>query len=276
MGEGANYANAGNVVRISKPHSELDQRSLYRTAILTEALKKTIKTYGNFRIEKKFQAPSRNRALIELVRGERINVHMVPTKIEWEDKTIPIRIPLTKGLLGYRIFLINKENLNVFSALKSLSDLKALSAGLREQWSITDAMRKLGFSVVTATNYEGLFGLLMRNRFDYFPRGINEIYSEFADRSDKYPDMIIEPTISLYLPLPVYVFVSPTDPDLAERIEVGLQKMILDGSFDRIFFKYFGSVIKQSNLKQRKVFYVENPILSPETPLNQPDYWFTP
>ncbi len=46
-------------------------------------------------------------------------------------------------------------------------------------------------------------------KMDYFPRGVNEIFPEFYERSQNFPDMVIEPSMALYLPLPTYIFVSP-------------------------------------------------------------------
>lgn len=267
---------AEDVIRICKPHSEIDQRHLYNNAILSEALEKTIQVYGDYEIELTLHGTQRDRALAELISGRNINVHIVPTRHEWEEKTLPIRIPIVKGLLGYRLFLIKRQNIKKFSYIKSLDELKVLKAGLRQQWSTTKAMKSLGFKVVTGSNYEGLFSMLMADRFDYFPRGVNEIFSEFNRRSQALPDMAIEPSKALYLPLPTYVFISPKYPKLAERIETGLWEMIQDGSLDNLFWEYYKSSIQQAALAQRQIFTVNNPFLSPKTPFDQKNLWFDP
>ncbi len=40
--------------------------------------------------------------------------------------------------------------------------------------------------------------MLNHQRFDYSPRGINEIYPEFEKRESKFPNMIIEQQFFLY------------------------------------------------------------------------------
>ena len=268
---------AEDVIRIQKPHSDNDQRGIYFEVLLTEVLETTVPNYGEYRIERPFIAGGRKRALVEIISGQVLNVSIVPTQLEWEQKTIPIRIPLLKGLLGYRLFLIKRQDAKKFSDIKSLKELKNLNAGLHPQWSTTKAMRELGFKIVTGgADYEGLFLMLVGNRFDYFPRGVNEIFFEFDSRTQNLPDMMIEPTKSLYLPLPYYIFVSSKYPRLAERIETGLRKMIQDGRFDDLFWEYNKSYILRANLPKRQVFSVKNPFLSPETPYDQESLWYDP
>lgn len=184
-----------------------------------------------------------------------------------------IRIPVLKGLLGYRLFLIRRHDIEKFDQIESLYQLQTLKAGLRQQWSTTDAMTRLGFQIVTGSNYEGLFTMLMANRFDYFPRGVNEIFREYDLRSCDLPDIVIEPSLALYLPQPTYIFVSKNTPRLAQRIETGLRHMIQDGSFDKLFGVYHESSIQQAELANRKIFRVENPLLSKHTPFNDESLW---
>lgn len=118
--------------------------------------------------------------------------------------------------------------------------------------------------------------MLMHDRFDYFPRGINEVFDEIEQRHQELPDMVIEPTLAMYLSTPSYIFVSPKHPELAERIETGLRRMIEDGSFDEIFWKFHGENIKKADLNNRKIITLNNPLLTPETPFNEKQLWYNP
>jgi len=269
----ARLGQAQDVIRVFKPHSALDQRHLYKNALLTLALEKTKPSYGDFDIVFTLQGTQRNRALAEIISGRRVNVHIVPTRPEWETKALAIRVPILKGLLGYRIFLIRRHDIDKFKKIESLDQLQILKAGLRQQWSTTEAMSRLGFQIVTGNNYEGLFAMLMANRFDYFPRGVNEIFREYNLRSKKLPGMVIEPHLALYLPQPNYIFVSKKYPGIAQRIESGLRQMIQDGSFDKLFWTYHKSNIQQAGLASRKIFRVENPLLSKGTPSESESLW---
>ncbi|MCR6651320.1 MAG: hypothetical protein NVV73_07420 [Cellvibrionaceae bacterium] len=49
-----------------------------------------------------------------------------------------------------------------------------------------------------------------------------------------------------------------------------------DGSFDRYFFEnpMIRDVLEKADLKNRKIFELMNPLLPPETPLNNSKLWF--
>ncbi len=267
---------AADRVLIFAPHSERDYRHRYNNAILSTALDKTTSTHGAYELKMTLRGSQRERALVELIAGRLINVHTVPTRPEWEEKALPIRIPVAKGLLGYRLFLIKRQDLDRFASIQSLEALKQLRAGLRQQWSTTLAMQALGFNVMTGRSYEGLFRMLVHGRFDYFPRGVNEIFEEYDHRRLNLPEMTIEPSKALYLPMPTYIFVSPQNPELAARIEAGLRRMIQDGSLDKLFWEYHRASIQQSDLANRQIFRVPNPLLSPDTPFEKKNLWFDP
>lgn len=89
----------------------------------------------------------------------------------------------------------------------------------------------------------------------------------------KYPDLAIEQDLLLYIPLPTYYFVTPKKPELAKRIEKGLITLIDNGTFDEIFIQQFGKIITNANISKRRIFKINNPNLSSETPLDVKKYW---
>lgn len=255
--------------------SSLDMRFEYPIKVLNLALEKTQDEYGTFAVEPYPQPLTRKRALILLGKGD-ISVFSAPTRTEWEEKALPVRIPIRKGLMGYRLFLIRAENQKLFSNIQSVDDLKQLRVGQGLQWSTTAALKKLGFTIDGSSDYEALFTMLMHDRFDYFPRSITEIFTELDMRKDKYPDMRIEDTMSLYLPLPYYFFVTPKRPDLARRIEAGLQLMIRDGSLNALFYDYHRDSIERAKLDGRRILRMENKDLTPLTPFDEKQLWYQP
>ncbi|MEO9530267.1 hypothetical protein [Roseibium sp.] len=216
---------------------------------------------------------SRNRKFLELLSGENIEFTALPTKPEWEEKLIPIRIPIRKGLQGYRLFFINRQDQNMLSKVSTLEDLKKLPTGSGSQWSTTASLEAAGFTVMTAPGNDELFKMLGLRRFITFSRGIDEIYFEHAQWVTEYPFLAVEQEIALFFPHPIYYFVTPKRPDLAERIERGLRGMISDGSFDRLFLKYYSDDIARARLDKRTVISIPNPLLGPQTPLDDPSLW---
>jgi hypothetical protein len=141
---------------------------------------------------------------------------------------------------------------------------------------MTKALDAAGFNVVKARRREELIKMLGLRRFRTFGRGIDEIFSEHAESRDDFPDLALERDIALFIPNPIYYFVTPKRPDLAERIEHGLRGMIADGSFDKLFWKHYGDDIVRARLNERTIFSIPNPLLGPQTPLDDPSLWLDP
>lgn len=268
-------AGATDIIVTNPNKSSLDKRFEYPKIVLTEVLKRTEKDHGPFEVRRYGESVTRNRALQLMLDGD-IAVFSTPTRPEWEDKVIPVRIPIRKGILGYRLFLINEPDQDMFSDIWHADELKSIPMGGGTQWSTSKAFRKLGFSLTGDTEYESLFDMLKHRRFLYFPRGINEIFRELEDRKDTYPDMAVENRLALYLPLPTYFFVSPTRPDLAVRIHKGLMSMVRDGSLDDLFFGHHRDAIERAKLSERRILKVDNPDLPDDTPLDKPEFWYSP
>jgi ABC-type amino acid transport substrate-binding protein len=200
------------------------------------------------------------------------------TKPEFEKNLIPIRIPVDKNLGGYCIFLIRKENEGRFRSVTTIEDLRKFTYGLGLGWIDVDILRSNTFKVVTGSNYDGLFEMLINRRFDVFLRAAVEIIDEFEERKEKMPDLKIEDNLILYYPLPMYFWFSRTEEGkrLAARAEEGMRQMIRDGTYDRIFMNYQQYKIERLDLKHRKIFRIQNPFLVPETPFNDKRLWFDP
>jgi hypothetical protein len=268
---------AADIAILDAPVNEIDKRNDYTNILLTAILKKTEPAYGPFTITYTDAYMHRDRLLSELIKGKSINVTAKATRPDWEEsKLFTIRIPVDKGITEYRIFFIRKDDQARFTAVKNINELKAMTLGVGHAWSTNQVFKKLGFKTAAAADWEGLYKMLIAKRFDYFPRALSEVFIEYDDRKTNLPDLAIEQSLLLYFPLPKYYFVSPENPRLAKRIEEGFKLMIRDGSFDKLFLSYHKPLIERAQFKSRRLFRLPNPLLSPKTPLNVPEYWYDP
>lgn len=243
--------------------------------ILDMALEKTQKDFGPYElIPAKLSMPE-SRLLQEIKMGQRIDVIWSSTSPQKEQDLMPIRIPLRKGILGYRVSFIHQDEQDSFEQIHTLQDLKRFRVGQGIGWGDIKIYEHNGIPVSHAP-YESLFGLIGPSRFNLFPRGISEIFNEMALYGEANPSLIIEDNILLYYPWPYYFFTSKHNQKLAQRIETGLERMIKDGSFDRIFNKHHKKSIEQANLKKRRLIHLENPFLPEKTPLDRQALWFVP
>ena len=243
--------------------------------IMQMALKKTEPEFGAFELRPSTLKMNGLRYLSELENGRTINIAWSSTSEEMEEKFLPIRIPLRKGILGYRIALINEGKQALIDQVKSINDLKKLTVGQGNGWRDIQLYEANGIAV-TQAKYSNLFRMTAYERFDLFPRGINEVFSEFALHSQQNPTLAIEKNLLIYYPWPYYFFFNKNDAALKKRIELGLRKMMKDGSFDQIFIKYNGKAIERANLPGRRLIRINNYLLPKNTPLDDASLWFHP
>ncbi len=223
--------------------------------LLQLALEKNAATDGPFVIEQHSQHFSHKRFLSELARENgAIDVIWTMNDKKREQELLPIKISLLRGLNSYRIFLIRKEDQEKFNSITTLQDLSKLTAGSGTIWPDTPILESNGLTVVTAAHYELLFIMLAAKRFDYFPRGLYEIWNEQQANKDKH--FSIENSLMLHYPAPIYFFVNKKNTALANRIERGLLLAINDGSFDQLFFSIpgFKKGFDEMHNSSRRVF----------------------
>lgn len=259
--------------------SSVDSQYMYDYDLLRLALEKTRNEYGPYELRSSEVGMSQARAAEEISAGSgKATIFARSTTPEHETRMLPIRIPLDKGLISYRIFLIREEDQWRFSSVRTLDDLRKLSVGSYTTWADTKILRDNGFNVVTGESYEGLFKMLVANRFDFFSRSVDEAYREYEERKEQLPTMKVEDALLLHFPTTRYFFVqrSANGEKLAKRVEQGLNLMIKDGSFDVLFRKYKEPLIERAHLKTRRLFRIPNPHLSPETPLARKELWYDP
>ena len=121
--------------------------------------------------------------------------------------------------------------------------------------------------------YQGLFKMLILNRFDYFPRSILEIWEEYEIH--KNSDIIIEPSILIQYKTASYFFVNKENKKLAHDLKKGMEKIIQNGEFDKLFYEYYRDFIANGNISNRKIFTLKNPQLTKETPVNKKELWLS-
>ena len=154
-----------------RPESANDTRDLDAVEILRTALEKTEPSDGAFTMRPTEFVMNPARYHEEIIEGDNLNVLWAFPTEQLEQDALPIRIPIRKGLLGYRILLIRKQDREKFAKIATLEDLKRLTCGRGLGWKDVEIFKANGFPMVLGNNYEGLFQMLVDERFDYFDRG---------------------------------------------------------------------------------------------------------
>jgi hypothetical protein len=205
-----------------------------------------------------------------------LQVMWAMTTREREEHLQPVRIPIYKGLIGWRVNLLKKSQQQLFSHVRSLDDLKAWHFGQRQDWPDTALLRANDLQVVTSASYSGLFAMLAAGRFEAFPREVVTAWQEQARAAQAGQDLVVDEHVLLHYPSAFYFFTSKQRPDLAEQIRLGLEASIADGSFEALFQRHHGATLKQVNFTQRQVIELQNPELPAATPFSRKELWYRP
>jgi hypothetical protein len=210
-----------------------------------------------------------------LVPGKPVNLSWMGTSGEYERHLLPVRIPLLRGLSGFRLLLINRIRQQEFSRVQRLSDLAAFTGVQGVGWSDIDILKRAGLNINAAPRHTILDMLNRNQHVDYYPRSLVEVHAELQAATEHYPLLMAEPRLLLYYPFAIYFFVSPEHPELAEAIERGLSRAYTDGSFMTLFEQHPQiraslPVLQQPRLRLK----LANPDLT-ESTLALPDhYWY--
>jgi len=248
------------------PGSEYDYKSHdYYTSLLQLALSKTEAEYGTAELTYIEERLVQSRIMKELSGKGSIDVFWTVTSQEREEMAIPVRVPLLNGIMGLRVSLILKKRIGEFSFPSINEPLTEMVAGQGHDWPDYHILHSNGFLVLGTSTYDMLVELLKKKRIDYFPRALNEAIVEREALESS--GVIIEPNHVLYYPSYIFFFVSQSKPELAERLEKGLNLAIQDGSFAQLFNAYIevDKLSSELNLQNRTMFRLHNPLLSEET-----------
>lgn len=268
-------AHSKDIVRHLDNSRTHDLYSSYFVSLLQLALDKSVPEYGQYELIAIAEEMRQSRQLLSL-ENDILDIMWTVTSAQRESQALAVRIPLLKGLIGHRVFIIRKDLQDTFSSASHLDDLSSLIAVQGHDWPDATILENAGLSVARQVWNQSFYRLIESGNADYYPRSVLEVISEM----NNYPgdQLAIERQHLLVYPSAMYFFVKPGDKKLAQRVEAGLRIAINDGSFDTLFYSYADHVqaINQLNLDSRIAHHLRNPLLPAATPIHERDLWFTP
>ena len=264
-------AASARTVVYPRAETNTDDRDRYPVQLLTLALRKA---HSEYELKPHPVFMLQVRAMREVEQGSGLDIVWTMTSKEREQALLPIRIPIDRGLLGWRLLLVQPSAVPKFAGVTGLEQLRALRCGQGADWPDTTILRDAGLTVDESARYGDLFQKLAAGRIDYFPRSVQEIWGELENH--QADGFVIEPTLALHYPTAMYFFVNKQRPELAADIRRGLEIALRDGSFQALFMQNFGEMLKRSKLDGRRVLELRNPLLPRETPLSDARLWYRP
>ncbi|WP_334036282.1 amino acid ABC transporter substrate-binding protein [Alteromonas macleodii] len=255
-----------------RPIDDSDARTQYPIALLKLALDKT---GVNYELRPSDRILLTGKAMRQLRENREVNVVWSMTDSQREKELTPIRIPIAKGLIGLRVFVINENKKTKFDDVLSLTDMRKLIPIQGEEWPDTKILQANGFNVFTVPEFREAYDMIKQGKGDFFPRSVMEVDAEL-EVEGRRNNLYLEPSMALYYPTAMYYFVSSSNKTLANLIETGLNRAIEDGSFDALFESTYAPILASLGVNERKIFTLENPLLPIETPLTNSALWYKP
>ncbi|MBM4253819.1 MAG: ABC transporter substrate-binding protein [Deltaproteobacteria bacterium] len=248
-----------------------DPRNHYPVILIDMALRKTEKEYGPCQI-KFASSGGGDRNIIRIESGQLDIIWRVRTKVR-EERMQSIKIPVYRGLHGYRVLVIRKSDKDKFAQVKSLEDLRKYVAGTGRDWQSTDVLKINTLPFVTADATDSFYPMLSKGRIDYYPRAFHEpIYElEMSGTSN----LMIEETLLLKYQAADYFYVKKNANELAQRLKLGLERMIADGTRDQLQESAFGlgDMIRKLRPDKRRVITMADPLDGPVAGEVDPSHW---
>lgn len=263
---------AAQQVRIQTLQSSENTTYQYYYDLLQRILILTADDYGQANISVIDSSPSQSRGFSMLKSGV-LDVYWAGTSVEREQDFHVVRIPLVGGLLGARVPVIERDRLAEFESINTAKQLQQLVACQGSQWPDSDILQYNGYRVERVIMFKLIYSMLKQQRCDYFPRGLYEAYTEVSNKGNE--SLMVYDKLILRYPLPMYFFVSKSNPRLAQRLTQGLEMLIATGKLNEFIEQH--DITRQmfplNRYRYSRIFELTNPMLPPQTPFERQELW---
>ena len=227
----------------------------------------------NYQLKPSANIQPKGKTLDRLQDNREINIVWSMTSPQREKDLLPIRIPIFKGLIGWRLLLIRQDMAERFTYIQRFEHLIKLSPLQGRDWPDTKILQSNGFDVITERTQSTMMTMLSNAQGDFFPRSIIEIWEEL-DNSDAVNQIQIQASLGIRYPAAIYFFVNKKSVPLANLIETGLEKAIENGTFEALFIENYAAYIGKAQIENRTFYRLENAFLPEKTPLDRKELWF--
>lgn len=214
------------------------------------------------------------RVMAMLENNRNLNTFITGYSEEREQKLLQVDIPVTRGLLGHRVFMVHKSNANLFENVKTLKDLKQISMGSGVDWMDTKVLENAGFNVVTST-YKNLWQMLEGQRFEAFNRGIGEVVYEYERIVAQNRSLSLDQHVMISYPFDAFIYVNPQNHKIHRVLSQGLKRAYESGAFLNYFRNHetVKRMVKLIKPTERVHIRLPNPHISDRVKKILPQYW---
>lgn len=184
-----------------------------------------------------------------------------------DAKLHKVPFPLFKGGLGWRGMVIRRDSLPKFSSISTIKDLRGTIACQGSHWPDADILEYNDLTVYRVGHFDAMLQMLVLKRCDLLPLSIFEGEAELALVQKSFPELMFYQELILRYPLTMHFFVNLGKKQLAERINLGLEKLEASGELTRYMQQHVltKSAFPLSKFTNATVLELTNPELQPQS-----------
>ncbi|WP_448214147.1 hypothetical protein [Colwellia sp. MEBiC06753] len=265
-----------STIRIPKPRTSFDISHDYHVQLLKLAL-----TAADPQWAKNVKLVSvtemvQGRAEAELIKGKLIDIYWLGAHSERDSRLIAIKVPTSKGLIGFRKFIVTKASKDKIANINHIEQLQKLIACQGSHWPDTEILNHNKIPVTTSPVFSQLFEMLDKGRCDYFPRGYHDADREVVSLASQYPDLVSSEALYFYYPFAIYFYTGKQNQALANRLAKGMEIIANNGLLQKHIESHplTAHIFPLFKQQQAKVIVLNNPLMPSNSQLNNADYFF--
>jgi hypothetical protein len=229
---------------------------------------------GDFRLVIE-EFPSMTQSRIgSMMLNEQVDVMFTGYSVERETRFLQVNFPMTRGLLGYRVFLTQADSLSSLKQVRSLEQLKKFCIGTGSDWPDASIMEKNGFCVDRAPR-DRLWAMLANKRFDLLSRAAHEGLREIDTIQQQYPNVVLSASTVLAYPFDLFIYVNRNNERLHRILTEGLSRAYSTGDFMRHFLSNpnLRHALETLQDPDTHIIRIENPDMSKKSRDIDPALW---
>ncbi|TCI02528.1 hypothetical protein EZV61_14340 [Corallincola luteus] len=252
-------------VRYLLGHDEVRLPDLYPQHLLQAVIEGC---GSGYQLERSEISMLQGRAAMEIAEDPgSLSVVWTMTSSERESLLKPVPIPIYRGLLGFRVLVVRRQDLARFSHIRTIEQLKELRAVQGYDWPDIEILRANALPVDGYGTTSEMYRLLKEGFVDYFPRAVIEVDRELEVLNDD--SFAVLPDIALIYPTAGYFFTNHSDIELNTCLTQSMEKMIASGDFMTMFERYFGQSLRRYRYAEMATIVLANPLLETTRPINR-------
>lgn len=178
---------------------------------------------------------------------------------ERDRRFIPIPVPLTNGLMGKRILLVNPKEAEAYKGVSDIGQFRRLGkvGGFGLRWHDTSIWDANFLPYRTVADWQLIYRWLAEEapEVDYFSRGFTEIVQE----AKAHPELAIEPHLMFSFQRDFIFYLSPKDVHLKPILEKGLRDARNTGLLDALVRKHWATNFERLKPERRTVIKLKLP-----------------